>query len=99
MIDPAKQRTQKEGIIRHASQIEVYQWITESWEAVSAECIQNGFRRALNENVEDDYDSKEDMNSSDNDITDFEKLPEELHNALDQFQIISDEKFDGFDEQ
>jgi hypothetical protein len=65
---------------------------------VSAECIQNGFRRALNENVEDDYDSEEDMNDSDNDMTDLETLPKKLHHALDQFHIISDEKFDGFDE-
>uniref|UniRef100_A0A914EMH5 Uncharacterized protein n=1 Tax=Acrobeloides nanus TaxID=290746 RepID=A0A914EMH5_9BILA len=36
----------------------------------------------------------EDVNDSDNDMTDLETLLD----ALDQFHIISDEKFDGFDE-
>lgn len=46
----------KSGRMRRASYSEICQWILESFEAVSVDCIKNGFKRALDGEVEPLYE-------------------------------------------
>ena len=73
------------GNMRRASYSEVCKWIKESWDEVSVECIKNGFRKA----EICDYE----VNSCD-ESTDDEC--DEIIEALESFEVESDEDFDGF---
>ena len=94
------------GKMRHASLVEVCQWVITSWEAVTAECIQNGFRKALNENEDEESEENENIEESDGESEDIEEdnlgeleaLPNDLVDAFDDFHFISDDDFDGFNE-
>ena len=53
------------GRTRRVSYTEICKWILESFEAVSTECIKNGFRKALEEDVETLYQEFSELNLDD----------------------------------
>lgn len=99
MLDKNKHTYTKAGRMRHATYLDVCEWVLDSWESVTPACIQNGFRRALDDDAEEDSSEEEnEFGDLDDNMDDLESLPDALHDALDQFHIISDDDFDGFDE-
>jgi len=57
----------------------------------------NGFRKALNpeSNLEEEVDEEED----DDELSDLGSLPGDVIDALERFEFISDEEFDGFNDK
>ena len=102
MVNNAVHTFTPEGKMRHDSLVEVCQWVITSWEAVTAKCIQNGFRKALNENEDEESEENENIEESDGESEDIEEdnlseleaLPNDLVDALDDFHFISDDDFD-----
>ena len=95
MIDTNSHTYTKSGKMRHATYLEVCNWIIKSWEEVTPTCIMNGFRKSLNADADEDEEEKD----SDNELSDFESLPGDILDALDHFNFISDEEFEGFTDQ
>jgi hypothetical protein len=86
--------------MRHASYLDVCNWILKCWEAVSVETIQNGFRKSLNEEVEENEESSDESEEESNDedrLQRLELLPEETQEAFDNLHFVTDDDFDGFD--
>lgn len=82
----------KSGRQKRASLVEVCNWILECWNEVTVDCVKNGFAKSLGiYNVlvaeEESIDTQH--------ITD--NLPDSFIEALQSFNIESDEEFDGFE--
>ena len=84
----------KSGKMKRASYEEVYNCIDKSWSEITTECIKNGFIKS-NVNY---YGSTEEtiLMDTDSDSSDTE-IPDELIDALDSFDINSEDDFNGFD--
>ena len=68
-------------------------WIVESWAAVNESCVRNGFIKAhVDEAVFGDSDYVHDYTFSE-----MEEIPKEILNAIDSFNVESDEEFLGFE--
>ena len=79
--------------MRRASYAEICDWMVKRWDKVTPDCIQNGFRRALLHNYDEDEESESD---DEEEAADLQNLPESLLEDLEKFHIISDDEFDGF---
>ena len=82
-----------------ASYAEVARWVLESFEAVSPICIQNGFRRGLEE--DEPIEQNEEFENEDEEEDTLEipntQLPEEVIDAMTSLQMFSGDEFNGFD--
>uniref|UniRef100_A0A914D9N8 DDE-1 domain-containing protein n=1 Tax=Acrobeloides nanus TaxID=290746 RepID=A0A914D9N8_9BILA len=96
MVNNNKHTYTRGGKMRHASLVDVCEWILEAWKAVTPECIRNGFRKMMGEEVEESDDEESDVEMEELGL---EVLPDELVAALGNFHIYSDEEFDGFDDE
>ena len=68
-------------------------WIVEGWAAVSEKCVRNGFIKARgDEAVSGDSDYVHDDTFSE-----MEEIPKEILNAIDSFNVESDEELLGFE--
>jgi hypothetical protein len=66
-------------------------WIVESWAAVNENCVRNGFIKARgDEAVSGDSDCVHDDTFS---KMEAEEIPKEILNAIDSFNIESNEEF------
>jgi hypothetical protein len=90
----------KNGNIRRATCSRVCNWIKESWDEISIECIKNGFRKAgicdymtADNSERNPYDESTDEESSQEED---EEIPDELIQILETFETDCDEDFDGF---
>uniref|UniRef100_A0A914EJX8 Uncharacterized protein n=1 Tax=Acrobeloides nanus TaxID=290746 RepID=A0A914EJX8_9BILA len=100
MVDSTQHTFTRGGKMRHASYLNVCNWILKRWEAVSVETIQNGFRKSLNEEVEENEESSDESEEESDDedrLQRLELLPEEILEAFDNLHLVSDDDFDGFD--
>uniref|UniRef100_A0A914CLE3 DDE-1 domain-containing protein n=1 Tax=Acrobeloides nanus TaxID=290746 RepID=A0A914CLE3_9BILA len=95
MIDTNSYTYTKSGQMRHATYLEVCNWIIKSWKEVTPTCIMNGFRKSLNADADED----EEEENLDNELSDFESLPGNILDALDHFNFISDKEFEGLTDQ
>ena len=69
-------------------------WIVESWAAVSENCV----RKARgDEAVSGDSDYVHDDTFSEMEEEGMEEIPQEILNAIDSFNVESDEEFLGFE--
>ncbi len=89
----------KNGNIRRATCSRVCNWIKESWDEISIECIKNGYRRAgicdymnADNSERNPYDESTDEESSQDED---EEIPDELIQILETFETDCDEDFDG----
>ena len=72
-------------------------WIVEGWAAVSEKCVRNGFIKARgDEAVSGDSDYVHDDTFSEMEEG-VEEIPKEILNAIDSFDVESDEEFLGFE--
>ena len=73
-------------------------WIVESWAAVSENCVRNGFIKARgDEAVSGDSDYVHDDTFTEMEEEGMEEIPKEILNAIDSFNVESDEEFLGFE--
>ena len=73
-------------------------WIVESWATVSENCVRNGFIKARrDEAVSGDSDYVHDDTFSEMEEEGMEEIPKEILNAIDSFNVESDEEFLGFE--
>jgi len=69
--------------------------VVESWAAVNENCVRNGFIKARgDEAVSGDSDYVHDDTFSEMEA---EEIPKEILNAIDSFNVQSDEEFLGFE--
>ena len=81
------------GQMKRPSYKDIVAWIVESWAAVSENCIRNGFIKARGDEVvsgDSDY-------VHDDTFSGMEEIPKEILNAIDSFNVESDEEFLGFE--
>jgi hypothetical protein len=83
----------KKGQVKRASYKDIVAWIVESLAAVNENCVRNGFIKARgDEAVSGDsdyvhYDTFSEMG----------EIPKEILNAIDPFNVESNEEFRGFE--
>jgi len=83
----------KTGQMKRLSYKDIVAWIVESWAAVSENCVRNGFIKARGDEVvsgDSDY-------VHDDTFSGMEEIPKEILNAIDSFNVESDEEFLGFE--
>jgi hypothetical protein len=80
--------------MKRPSYKDIVAWIVESWAAVNESCVRNGFIKARDEAVSGDSDYVRDDTFSEMEA---EELPKEILNAIDSFNVESDEEFLGFE--
>ena len=77
---------------------DIVAWIVESWAAVSENCVRNGFIKARGDDtVSGDSDCVHDDTFSDMEEEGTEEIPKDIINAIDSFNVESDEEFLGFE--
>ena len=72
---------------------DIVAWIVEIWAAVSENCIRNGFIKACG----DEAVSGDSNYVHDDTFSEMEEIPKEILNAIDSFNVESDEEFLGFE--
>jgi hypothetical protein len=83
------------GQMKRPSYKDIVVWILESWAAVNENCVRNGFIKARgDEAVSGDSDYVHDDTFSEMEA---EEIPKEILNAIDSFNVQSDEEFLGFE--
>ena len=85
----------KTGQMKRPSYKGIVAWIVESWAAVNENCVRNGFIKVRgDEAVSGDSDNVHDNTFSEMEA---EEIPKEILNAIDSFNVESDEEFLGFE--
>jgi len=83
----------KTGQMKIPSYKDIVAWIVQSWAAVSENCVRNGFIKARgDEAVSGDSDYVHD-----NTFSEMGEIPKKILNAIDSFNVESDEEFLGFE--
>ena len=84
--------------MKRPSYKDIVAWIVESWAAVSENCVRNGFIKARgDEAFSGDSDYVHDDTFSEMEEEGMEEIPKEILNAIDSFNVESDEEFLGFE--
>lgn len=95
MIDTDSHTYTKGGKQRHASLLEICNWIIECCAEITPECIKNGFKKSAGEEMSDE--------ESDNESNGEEEmaLPPALLQGIEDMTFYSDEgeEFEGFEDQ
>jgi hypothetical protein len=81
------------GKIKRVSYEEISRWILESWQAVTVNCVKNGFQKAFSDTSTSEIEDQEES-TSENKVSD---VPEEIISALHSFDCDSEEGFVGFE--
>jgi hypothetical protein len=81
--------------MKRPSYKDIVAWIVESWAAVNENCVRNGFIKARgDEAVSGDSDYVHDDTFSEMEAG---EIPKEILNAIDSFNVESDEELLGFE--
>jgi hypothetical protein len=85
----------KTGQMKRPSYKDIVAWTVESWASVNENCVRKGFIKAQgDEAVPGDSDYVHDNTFSEMEA---EEIPKEILNAIDSFNVESDEEFLGFE--
>jgi hypothetical protein len=79
---------------------EICEWIVKSWEAVTPQCVKDGFRKAEIHSYDEleEEDSDTEIETETDEEVDLPVIPEQILVIFESFEIIDNEDFDGFDE-
>ena len=89
MVDSIHEHT-RTGKLKRASYKEITEWIIQSWNDVSSDCIIGGFRRMMGDVSEDQEVAYPEDGQE-------ETLIGDVNSLIGVFTIESDSDFDGFD--
>ena len=88
----------KTGLMKRPSYKDIVAWIVESWAAVNENCVRNGFIKARGDKPgSGDSDYVHDDTFSEMEEEGIEEIPKEILNAIDSFNVESNEEFLGFE--
>ena len=84
----------KSGRICRVDLKEICNWIKTAWNSVTKECIENGFKKAMEDK---ENNTKEDEEKSFDICDSLNTERKEITKQLESFNVISDDDFEGFD--
>jgi hypothetical protein len=94
MMDDSKHTFTKSGKQRHATLLEVCEWVEKSCSEIAPACVKNGFRKMFG----DDQDSDSSDSNSDESDVDMDDGTEDLQNRISGIGFYSSDEFDGFND-